>query len=201
MTKLPVFASDQPRYDLVQIEDYTGIGQSRQEEYNVCREAETSGNVFPIIDEVNISKMQGLEYKIENEHIYIACNGQSSWHYIGSMKGVLHARIIENGGAVAVQPQMPGNCIILEINFPERGLNSFQIPYATTAEAAKALNKAEQLVKDLIDFCRKKETFKEASCQKIEKVIHEILDKQIQLYTLFEKQAIVAPKCASGNHN
>ncbi len=189
----------QQRCNIVEIDDYNGQNCSPAEEEKLCQEAGTSRNVFPIIDIPPSFKMQGLEYKIENEHLYVACNGQSSWHYIGSLKGVIHARIVENGGGGAAPPP-PGNCVMLEINFPERGNTCFHIPYNTTAEAAKALNKAEQLVKDLIDFSRKKEMAKEASALKMEQAVQELLVKQTQLYTLLEKQSLT-PKCVSGNHD
>lgn len=182
---------------LVQIDDYNGESCNRREEIR-WQDVEASRNVFPIVVIPPLLKMQGLDYKIENDHLFVACNGQSSWHYIGSMKGVVHARIVENGGGAA--PIAPGNSIMLEINFPERGMTAFHIPYTNTAEAAKALNKSEQLIKDLIDFSRRKESAKEASQHKMEKIVEDLLTKQSQLYTLIEKQAI-APKCPSGNHD
>ena len=99
--------------------------------------------------------MQCLDYKIEDDHLYISCNNQTSWHFIGLMKGVF-AKINDNpppapGAAV-------GNHITLELNFPDSGLISFQIPYVTAIEAGKALNKANQLVKDLISFCRERKS-------------------------------------------
>lgn len=139
--------------------------------------------------------MQGLDYKIENDHLYVACDGQSSWHFIGSLRGVIHARLIENTQAGVALPGGPGNRIILELNFPERGMVVFNIPYNSTAEAAKALNKAEQLVKDLIDFSRKKQV----SEQKADKVTLDLLEKHF--YTLLEKHINTLPKCVSGNHN
>lgn len=188
------------RDNIIEIADYNGQDHSVVEERNAQQDVATSRNVFPIIDVPSLPKMQGLDYKIENEHLYVACNGQSSWHYIGSLRGVIHARIVENNVGGGGAPPVPGNNVMLEINFPERGITSFHIPYNTTAEAAKALNKAEQLVKDLIDFSRKKEMAKEASALKMEQAVQELLIKHTQLYTMLEKQA-VAPKCVSGNHD
>lgn len=111
-----------------------------------------------------------FDYKIENDHLNIICVGQTSWHYIGSLRGVT-AKIIENAAVAA------GGQITIEISFPTGLPERFIVTYNNVTEAGKVLNKSEQLVKDLINYTQQKEKVAHDTRNVMEAVILNLLNR------------------------